>query len=210
MIFLMDVIVLLALLILSVGFLGGILVGVVLTAWVMKPKNEKVKNEDPESDDVDLTEPMEVDDASFGGDPPTDVETEEIEVKRPEFLVPEETPVRTMPVETMPIEKKMGLPADYQRAREKTLFINSETAFKTPECLQEGRTLEIRYNQRKCCDECIRPKGDDVSQIWICHYPSQVYHTSRGCGKLKAARRIQNLQVCKCRVCSTYWKDHQK
>lgn len=181
----------LALLILGVGFLGGILIEVVLTAWMMKPDKEKVKKEDPEVD-VYLMDPMEVDDANFGADPPTDVETEEKEdeVPRPEFLVPEETSVRvpskgyTKGVLTSEDWKKVS--EEIAPPREQQIFValRSGNASKSPRCVGEWRERGESIEKRKPCEECGRPGQRPFSQAWICYFPSKAYHHHRGCGKL--------------------------
>lgn len=79
----MEIIVVLALLTLCVGFLAGVLVGVVVTSWVMtrksfeKPEEDRTPTEERFEKEVS-GDRMEVDDARFGDDPPTDEEEGEV------------------------------------------------------------------------------------------------------------------------------------
>ena len=62
------------------------------------------------------------------------------------------------------------------------------------------------YDQRRACAECCSAQGRVLSAlnfdvVYVCHQPSEVYHRTRGCGKLKCARHITTIQMCQCSEC---------
>lgn len=142
--------------------------GVVVTSWVMTRKSVEKQEEDctPTEEKVEKEgrgDPMEVDDASFGDDPPTE---EEGEVKQPDFLV-EESPGTQGSTEYYPPPPGWGKPiftpeemADMAEklapAKEQKISIalRSGMGSKSPHCVGTWQQRGEGKEDRRPCDEC--------------------------------------------------------
>lgn len=61
--------------------------------------------------------------------------------------------------------------------------------------------------KRRACCECGFAAGQrlqsQTDEIWYTSVPSEVFHITKNCGKLRCAKRIMSVNVCQCVECWT-------
>lgn len=198
----MEIVAILALLILMVGFLAGILVGIAATCLLWKPTTTPHQEPTiiPEEDDGEV--PMDVDSGGLGEDPLT--ETEEAEEPKTS-QIPQGSTER-FPVYIEAEKKKMAERLAPKQEQQLIVVWKSGMASRNPHCVGSWQKRGEEREYRQPCFECGKPGSKDIKQIWICCYPSQVYHHERGFGKLKCSKRVTTIGVCSCEACRNYWK----
>ena len=196
-----------------IGFVLGVLLGTCGTLVLMAP-TRVIKEVGPELEHP-VAQPVnreEVDISRKEADDPVKVESLKVDspatVERPRGL-PEnvERPQGSQEtLETAKDSKEMAA-----RPEEPQIFIlKGYLATQDGWGSHSGKCKRFRkigtYDQRRPCVECCSAQGRELSAlnfdvVYICHQPSEVYHGTRGCGKLRCARHITTIQMCQCSDC---------
>ena len=180
----------LAVLVLFCGFLSGVLVGVMVTCWWMRPCQAAFKVAKPtgasQSSEMDLQDSPAVEE------------------------VPSHPDISTGPV--TPEMQAYFKEADKKRAHEKGLFVAGGLAFKTFDCTGNGKPTwycpsDVNPGQSYCRPCLVCGHTTVGHMVWVCSFPCQVYHTRRDCGRLKCARHVTSVGICQCQSCCDFWPD---
>lgn len=187
-----------AMLIFLCGFLSGVLVGVMVTnvtsRWI-RPGQAAFREAQPtEITGARQSDPM----ATDQQDSPTVEE------------MPSHTDISTEPVPHGLLSQFRA--ADGKLAHDKGLFVAGSMAFKTFDCTGNGKSTwycssEVSPGQSYCRPCSVCGPIMDSPMVWVCSFPCNVYHSKRGCGRLKGARHVISLAICQCKSCCEFWHD---